>query len=146
MNDIKHNNGIEASRIDARLRLMRLADTQLILANPSADVRGHRVMDSNQRKIGYVRGLMVDEATPKVCFLEIAFGGVLGWGESAFLVPVEAVVRVEKNAIFIDQTCQRSLSEVSYQPELQEFQLDSPFQFSEYEYYESHGSSPYGKL
>lgn len=134
------------SPIDARLRLMRFADTQLQFAEPDADVRGYRVIDSNKRKLGYVRGLMVDETVPRVYFLEVAFGGLLGWGESAFFIPVEAIVRVEQRLIYINQMREREhkLDSLLYQPVLLDPPLEEALDVGECRDY--YGYPPYGQL
>jgi hypothetical protein len=52
----------------------------------------HRaVTDSDNRLIGYVRDLLIDEVDWKLRFLHVTVGGHLGIGERHFLIPIEAV-------------------------------------------------------
>lgn len=124
---------------DARVRLTRLIDTHLHFADPNADVRVHRVIDSNGSEVGYVRALMVDERGPKVHFLEVAFGGLLGLGESAFLVPVEAIVRIDGSKVHINQTHERVAGAPRYDPEL----TDAPPEIDYDSLYGYYGYPPY---
>lgn len=126
---------------DARVRLTRLIDTHLHFADPNADVRGHQVIDSNGSEIGYVRALMVDERAPKVRFLEVAFGGLLGLGEGAFLVPVEAIVRIDGSKVHINQTHERVAGAPRYDPELSDDPTETDYD-SFYGYY-GYPSYPY---
>lgn len=105
-------------------RLMRLADRHLKFADASAGVRGRRVLDAQGQEIGYVRALMVDEDAPAVRFPEVAFGGLLGLGETAFLVPTEAVSGVGPDEICISQTQQHVVGGPRYDPELTDITPD----------------------
>ena len=63
----------------------------------------HRaVTDPDNRLIGYVRDLLVDEVDWKLRFLHVTVGGHLGIGEKHFLVPMEAVVRVSEGFVTIE--------------------------------------------
>lgn len=134
IDNIKRGESVQTSHSnpDSWVRLIRLADAQLELTNPLEDVRGHRVFGLNQREIGYVRALMVDEATPKVHFIEIAFGGVLGLWESAYLVPVELVTQVGKDKVFVAQTREQISRVPRYEPELRDLAPDDAMLIQEY--------------
>jgi hypothetical protein len=74
-----------------------------------------------------------------VRFLEVAFGGLLGLGESAFLVPVEAVVQVDEGEVHINQTRERVEGAPRYYPKLTDATPESDYD-SLYDYY---GYPPY---
>jgi CBS domain-containing protein len=81
--------------------LVRLEDTTFMLADPGDDVRGRKVVDSNGDEVGRVDGLTIDEAERRVRFLEVGSGGFLGLGEKRQLIPVEAITRLEPNAVHV---------------------------------------------
>lgn len=81
--------------------LVRLETSTLTLADPSDDVRGRKVIDTNGDKAGHVTGLIIDEAERKVRFLEVESGGFLGLGEKRRLMPIEAITRVETDTVHI---------------------------------------------
>jgi sporulation protein YlmC with PRC-barrel domain len=81
--------------------LVRLGDTALELADPLDDVRGRQVLDSSGDEVGQVEGLLLDERERKVRFLEVGSGGFLGLGERRRLIPVEAIVRIDDENVYI---------------------------------------------
>jgi len=101
-------------------QLVRLSDTTLNVADPSADVRGRKVVDSEGQEIGKVEDLFVDEQERKARFLRIAAGGFLGIGEHHFLMPVEAVARVEDDCVHISRNRDRLLDVPAYDPKLED--------------------------
>jgi sporulation protein YlmC with PRC-barrel domain len=98
--------------------LIRLGDTTLIPAEPSQDIRGRKVVDSNGEDVGDVSDLFVDEIQKIVRFIEVANGGLMGIGRKRFLVPVDAVTRVDKWTVRIDRHRDHVKSSPPYQPEL----------------------------
>ncbi len=101
---------------NAPVALKELADTDMTLADSAIDVRGRRVVDRNGDAIGKVDALMLDEAESKVRFLRVAAGGFLGIGERLFLIPVEAVTRIDDDGVHVDQTRERVAGSPSYDP------------------------------
>ncbi len=83
--------------------LVRLADTDLTLADPDDDLRGRQVVDSNGEDVGTVDGLMIDEAERRARFLEVGSGGFLGLGEKRQLIPVDAIVRADADTVYISK-------------------------------------------
>lgn len=81
----------------------QLSDTRQTVANPHADVRGHAVVDRDGHKIGRIDDLLVDHQAKRVLFLRVTHGGVLGFGATHYLVPVEAVVAVHTECVEVDQ-------------------------------------------
>ncbi len=58
------------------------------------DVIHREILDPNDKNIGFVSDLLIDEADWKVRFLHATEGGFLGLHERHFLIPIEAVVAV----------------------------------------------------
>jgi sporulation protein YlmC with PRC-barrel domain len=83
--------------------LIKLGDTGRTVADPDADVRGRKVVDSNNEEIGSVDDLLIDDEEAKVRFLRVGAGGFLGIGEQHLLVPVDAVAKIEPDRVHIDR-------------------------------------------
>jgi sporulation protein YlmC with PRC-barrel domain len=98
--------------------LVKLGDTDLQLADPIEDVRGRKIVDRAGEAIGHVDALLIDQRDRKVRFLRVASGGFLGIGERTFLIPVDAVTRVQPNEVRIDQTRQHLVGAPAYDPSL----------------------------
>lgn len=97
-----------------------LSDTDLTVADPAEDVRGRDVVDSTGEKIGTVDDLALDDAENRVRFLRVAHGGFLGIGEDHFLVPVDAVTRIDENNVHVNRQ-RKDLGDVpGYRPDLAE--------------------------
>lgn len=108
------------SDIDPKGTLIKLSDSTLTVADPAEDVRGSKVLDRNGDDIGTVDDLLLDDQEHRVRFLEVAHGGFLGIGEEHFLVPVDAVKRIDADHVHIDRQ-RADLSEVpGYNPALAE--------------------------
>jgi sporulation protein YlmC with PRC-barrel domain len=98
--------------------LHKLADTNLTFADPAEDVRGRKVLDKVGEELGTVDDLLIDDRDRKVRFLQVAAGGFLGLGETTFLVPVDAVMRLSGEAVHIDQMCEQVKGAPRYDPTL----------------------------
>lgn len=117
--------------------LVRLEDSGLRVANPAADMRGRVVVDREGDEIGDVKSLIVDEQDTQVRFLEVKSGGLLGLGGALHLVPVDAVTRVEENAVHVDLVRDHVRGAPVYEPRLD----DAEGYYSDvYDYY---GYRPY---
>jgi sporulation protein YlmC with PRC-barrel domain len=55
------------------------------------DLIDREVLDPNDKNIGYVKDLLIDELDWKVRFLHVTQGGFLGLDQGHFLIPIEAV-------------------------------------------------------
>lgn len=100
-------------------------------------MRGRKVVDSNGDDIGEVDDLLVDDQENKVRFLRVGAGGFLGIGEQHFLVPVDAVERIDSDRVHITRD-RASLSDVpTYDPAL----ADDPAYYTDL--YGWWGYSPY---
>jgi sporulation protein YlmC with PRC-barrel domain len=100
--------------------LYRLKDSDLQLADPRADIRDKKVRDLGGDDIGDVHDLLVDGEERKVRFIEIASGGVLGIGDTKFLLPVEAVTAITDDEVRINQTRTKVVGSPHYDPKLVE--------------------------
>ena len=89
--------------------LVNLDDTDLTIADPSEDICGYKVSARDGDDIGKVEGLMIDGNDRKVRFLEVGAGGFLGIGERKFLIPVDAISRVEDDQVYVDRDRHRCL-------------------------------------
>ena len=98
--------------------LHRLKDSGLELADPVADIRDRKVLDASDQQIGTVEDLLIDETERRVRFIEAGSGGFLGIGETKFLLPVEAVTRITKDAVKVNQRGERVAAAPKYNPEL----------------------------
>lgn len=97
--------------------LVRLAETDLTLADGAEDVRGRAVVDRDGEELGEVEGLLIDPDERRVRFLELGAGGFLGIGKKTLLVPVEAVTAVD-DKVHIDKDREHVAGGPVYDPEL----------------------------
>jgi sporulation protein YlmC with PRC-barrel domain len=98
--------------------LYRLSDMHLTVADRSEDIRGRKVVDRAGEELGKVEDLLVDDRERKIRFVDVGTGGFLGLGETKFLIPVDAITRVEPDTVYVDQTRQRVAGAPRYAPEL----------------------------
>jgi sporulation protein YlmC with PRC-barrel domain len=99
-------------------KLFRLSDTSQTIADPVADVRGRKVVDSDGDDIGKIEDLLVDDQENKVRFLRVGEGGFLGIGEQHFLVPVDAIVSIDSERVQISRSRDRMTDVPTYDPDL----------------------------
>jgi sporulation protein YlmC with PRC-barrel domain len=116
--------------------LVKLSDTNLTLANRAEDIRGRDVLDTAGEEIGKVDDLLIDEQEQKVRFLQVSSGGFLGLGATKFLIPVDAIMRMTEDAVYISQARERLTGAPRYDPSL----VDERYLSDVYGYY---GYSPY---
>ncbi|MFC0623302.1 PRC-barrel domain-containing protein [Kribbella deserti] len=100
--------------------LVRLQDTDLMVAEDEADVRGRKVIDRDGQEIGEIDGLLIDAEQQKVRFLQVSAGGFLGIGERRFLVPVDAVTSVEDDQVTLGQDREHVAGAPVYDPDLED--------------------------
>lgn len=122
--------------MDKKALLTRMSDTNIKFVDSAQDIRGRKVLDRNHDEIGKVDDLFIDQGEERVRFLEISSGGFLGLGETKFLIPVDAITRINDDEVVIDQTRQHLARAPRYQPEL----VDAKYLSETYDYY---GYSPY---
>lgn len=98
--------------------LVKLSDANLMLSDPTQDIRDRKVIDQDGDDIGRIIGLFVDKDQKKVRILQVAAGGFLGLGERHFLIPVEAVSSTTKDDVRINQTRECVVNSPPYDPKL----------------------------
>lgn len=97
--------------------LVKLRDTDQMVATSEEDVRGRTVMDKDGEDIGTIDDLLIDDVENKVRFLEVASGGILGLGQSKSFIPIDAIIRVDDD-VHIGQTREHVAGAPAYDPEL----------------------------
>ena len=103
---------------DARVALMPLSESDLMLADSKADIRGLKVLDQNGEEIGEVNDLLVDSAEQRVRFIKVKSGGFLGLGAETTFIPVDAVTEVTDHLVRVNQTREYIAGAPRYNPEL----------------------------
>ena len=78
-----------------------LRSTDLASVNYAEDIRGLTVVDCNGQKVGRVDALFIDGTQKKVRFFRVVSGRSSGNAEPEFLVPVDAVTRIEDGTIHL---------------------------------------------
>jgi len=112
--------------------LVKLSDTELTPADPQQDIRHRKVVDSAGESIGEIDDLMIDSKEKKVRFFQVASGGFLGLGARKFLIPVDAISRIDKDIVRITRTREHLAGAPDYDPKLV---LDQPQLDRLYGYY-----------
>jgi sporulation protein YlmC with PRC-barrel domain len=114
--------------------LKKMRDTDLILADDRQDIRGRSVIDQDGKTVGHVRALFIDEAKRKVHMIDIAGGGFLGMGDQHFLLPIEAIAKVDAKVVHVNETADRIMKSPAYDPKL-EVAFDRSYWEPYYGYY-----------
>jgi sporulation protein YlmC with PRC-barrel domain len=119
--------------------LEKLSETELTLADADQDIRNCKVIDRHNEEIGHVSDLFIDPGERKVRMLEVRAGGFLGLGDRHFLLPVDAITRVAKDEVHVNQTRDRIVHSPAYDPNL----IVRPPRIDWEPYYGYYGFSPY---
>ncbi|OLV19169.1 PRC-barrel domain-containing protein [Deinococcus marmoris] len=119
--------------------LEKLGDSNMMLSDPSDDVRGRKVVDTHGEMLGHVSALFIDKQGRKVRFLQVGAGGFLGLGEREFLVPIEDVSSTTRAEVHINHSRDHVIAAPPFDPELTT-KYDREFFDPYYGYY---GLAPY---
>jgi uncharacterized protein YrrD len=103
---------------EVKATLVRLSDTDLTVADRAEDIRGRKALDMAHAQLGEVNDLFIDDREHKVRFLEVSSGGFLGLGATKFLIPVDAVMRITEDAVYINQRREHVAGAPIYDPTL----------------------------
>jgi sporulation protein YlmC with PRC-barrel domain len=122
---------------DTELKMLK--DTDLAVADYRQDIRGRRVLDNEGKRVGHVSSLFIDESERKIRMLDVSGGGFLGIGDQHFLVPVDAIVKVDDESVHISESADRVAKSPAYDPKLI-VKYDRDYWGSYYQYY---GGLPY---
>jgi len=95
-----------------------MRDAHLTTRDRAEDIRWRKVVDAAGEEIGEIEALLLDDQEEKVRFLRVASGGFLGIGQSKVLIPVEAISKIDRDVVRVDQTREHIASAPKYDPEL----------------------------
>jgi sporulation protein YlmC with PRC-barrel domain len=121
----------------AQRTLQPMTDAHLTTRDRAEDIRHRKVVDASGKDIGEVDALLIDEKEEKVRFMRVASGGFLGMGKEKVLIPIEAISKIERDVVHVDQTRERIAGAPNYDPQLVD---DRPYYTGLYGYY---GYQPY---
>ncbi len=124
---------VHGDHADKAPALSRLHDIDQTVSASAEDIRGRMVKDKDGQDIGKIEHLLIDDAERKVRFMEVASGGFLHLGETKSFIPVEAITRIEADAVHISPTREHVAGAPRYDPDL--VAADSGFFFDLYPYY-----------
>lgn len=142
--DLTPDGEISMVHKEGQQMLIKLSDTNLKLADPAQDLRGHRVVDKDGKDIGEVDDLVIDRDERKVRFLEVASGDLFGFGHAKALIPVDAITRISETTVSINQTQQHVAAAPRYDPALIPLQAGDEGYIGEL--YQHYGYLPYWHL
>lgn len=98
--------------------MMRLSDSEQIVADPEQDIRGRKVVDCDGNEIGKVDDLLIDNEQQKVRLLCVEHGGLLGIGATPLFLPVETVEKIADDKVMIGRSQVQVVGAPEYDPEL----------------------------
>lgn len=122
--------GDDADKVPA---LSRLHDSGQTVSASAEDIRGRMVKDKNGQDVGKIEHLLIDDVEQKVRFMEVASGGFLHLGETKSFIPVEAITRIDADAVHISPTREHVAGAPRYDPDL--VAADSGYFVDLYPYY-----------
>lgn len=125
--------------MESNRKLVKLSDTDEIVADHDDDIRGLPMIDSDGEDLGAVDDLLLDPEDGKVRFVVVASGGFLGLGENKSFIPVDAITRVTDDEVRIDQSRERVAGAPVYDPDIVH-DVDNNYYENVYGYY---GFVPY---
>lgn len=109
-----------------------LGDRGETIDEPANDVRGREAKDKDGNAIGNVVDLIVDDQERKVRFLLVEHGGLLGFGQTKTLIPVDAITKITEDDVLLNQSREHVAAGPGYDPAL----IDNrSYQSSVYDYY-----------
>jgi sporulation protein YlmC with PRC-barrel domain len=118
--------------------LSRLRDIDRAVSSSDVDIRGRMVKDKNGLDLGRIQDLLVDDVKWKVRFMEVASGGILGFGDSKSFIPVDAITRMTADEVYISHTLEHVAGAPRYDPDL--VAIDVNYLLELYPYYGYPGS------
>ncbi|MCL5960552.1 MAG: PRC-barrel domain-containing protein [Chloroflexi bacterium] len=104
----------------ATATLSKLSDTNMTVKISDEDIRGRTVKDKDGNDVGKVDDLLIDDRDQKVRFMQVESGGFLGLGETKSFIPVDAITRITKNFVHINQSRAHVAGAPCYDPGLAE--------------------------
>jgi len=107
--------------------MMRLSDSEHIVADPDQDIRGRKVLDRDGKELGKVEDLLIDTELDKVRLLRVEHGGLFGIGATPLYIPVEAIERVTDDEVAVNRSGAQVAEAPQYDPDL----IDADKHFAE---------------
>ena len=87
--------------------LVHFSNNRTRFADQREDVRGRRVIDAHGHAVGTIAQLILDNEHNHVRFIEVwTRTGFLGLQRRLSPIPVDAIVRVEADAVYLERTRQ----------------------------------------
>jgi sporulation protein YlmC with PRC-barrel domain len=84
--------------------LIKLSAAVLPNTGRNGDLRGCEVLDRYGDVIGEVEDVLVDDHEGKARFLEVHHPGIVGIGARSYLLPVDVIIRVDRDCVYINKT------------------------------------------
>lgn len=100
--------------------LLPLSGSGRTIAGEEEDIREWTVRDAGGEELGTVDDLLIDEGEEKVRFLRVCHGGVLGIGAETFLLPIDAVTRLDDGVVHVAPDRSSVAGAPAYDPGLTE--------------------------
>ena len=113
--------------------LSKLRDIGRAVSSSDEDIRGRMVKDKNGQDLGRIEDLLVDDVKWKVRFIEVASGGILGFGDTKSFIPVDAITRIAADDVYISHTLEHVAGAPRYDPTL--VAIDVNYLMELYPYY-----------
>ena len=98
--------------------LVKLSDSEHMLANAGEDIRGRKVVDRDGEDLGKVADLLIDAEERKVRMLRVEHGGILGIGATASFIPIDAVTGIDDDVVRVGESRDRVTGAPRYDPQL----------------------------
>ncbi|MGE3539627.1 MAG: PRC-barrel domain-containing protein [Candidatus Tectimicrobiota bacterium] len=124
--------------------LRRVSETEWPITAPDVDIRDRKVMDIAGEELGTVTDLLVDIREHRVQFIEVASGGFLGLGQTTFLLPVAAIVRIMDDTIYVTPTQQQVQQAPRYEPTMRQREDSALGHYADL--HRHYNYPPYGEL
>ena len=100
--------------------LIKLRDTEFTVSDYNQDIRSLKVVDEKGDDLGFIDDLIVDEKDHQVRFIEVNDGGLLGMGKTITIMPVESIIKLEDNVVYVCHSKECVCGAPKYNPELRE--------------------------
>lgn len=97
-----------------------LRDSGMKFKDPSRDVRGRDVIGNDGEKLGMIDDLMMDDKHARIRFIQVAHGGIFGFGQDHFILPVNTITKIEDRKVHVARSREDIERESQYLPELEE--------------------------
>ncbi len=100
------------------IQLIRLSNSNQMLGDPAADIRGRTVRDRDGEVLGRIDDLLIDPVEHRVRMLLVEHGGILGFKTTSWYVPIEAIRAIDDEVVHVTEPRQIVAEAPIYDPEL----------------------------